>query len=370
MTDDSRSSMMPSATIAKLARTISDSQSSSLPKLPLYKLLLNAGLSASDIRASFYKFVYNTLVIFFSNFTKYNSDDVLALTATDQFSGLISKRIFLGHVSNADLQAFDNMINSESGYTTLAQQGITVESILSDFSDCYYSVIRGFFNIPYASISFDYEQISKDIKTKLNNSDPKLLTETTVYLVESFKERLGFLENIVQNNLALKEFIFNGNTDSIVVGNIPTIQEATNVVPFDVFLSHNSQDKLAVEQLALRLAATGVNVWFDKWNLIPGEAWQEGIEAALDMCRVYAIFVGPAGIGPWENEEMRSALETRVYDKSRRVIPVLLPGSGQDAYSLPRFLRRMTLVNFEDDLNNNDSFRRLLAGIRGIPPGP
>ena len=46
-----------------------------------------------------------------------------------------------------------------------------------------------------------------------------------------------------------------------------------------VFLSHNSADKPAVEALALRLRQeTDIEPWLDKWNLIPGQPWQEELE--------------------------------------------------------------------------------------------
>jgi len=140
---------------------------------------------------------------------------------------------------------------------------------------------------------------------------------------------------------------------------------------YDVFLSHNSADKPAVEELARRLVEAGVQPWLDTWNLVPGEPWQEAIEEALDACQTVAVFLGPAGIGSWENEEMRSALEERVRDRSRRVIPVLLPGAPDPREKrLPRFLRRMTWVDFGGGLDDENAFQRLVAGIRGVAPGP
>ena len=139
---------------------------------------------------------------------------------------------------------------------------------------------------------------------------------------------------------------------------------------YDVFLSHNSADKPAVEALAQRLGDVGVRPWLDKWNLVPGEAWQEGLEEALEVCQTVAVFLGPTGISPWENEEMRSALEERVHDKSRRVIPVLLPDAPEPRdRPLPRFLRRMTWVDFRAGLDDEATFRRFVAGIRGLAPG-
>jgi hypothetical protein len=140
---------------------------------------------------------------------------------------------------------------------------------------------------------------------------------------------------------------------------------------YHVFLSHNSTDKPTVKELARRLVKAGIQPWLDTWNLVPGEPWQEAIEEALDACQTVTVFLGPAGIGTWENEEMRSALEERVRDKSRRVIPVLLSGAPDlREKPLPRFLRRMTWVDFRGGLDDENAFQRLVAGIRGVAPGP
>jgi len=139
----------------------------------------------------------------------------------------------------------------------------------------------------------------------------------------------------------------------------------------DVFLSHNSKDKPAVEQIGHLLTREyGLRCWLDKWNLVPGEPWQEALENALDQCQTVAVFVGPDAISPWENEEMRSALEARVSNKERRVIPVLLPGApdSQDL-KLPRFLSRLTWVDFRGGLEDKNVLYRLYCGIQGIKPG-
>jgi tetratricopeptide (TPR) repeat protein len=139
---------------------------------------------------------------------------------------------------------------------------------------------------------------------------------------------------------------------------------------YDVFLSHNSKDKPAVEAIANKLGqAYELKCWLDKWNLVPGEAWQEALEEALDGCETVAVFVGPSTISPWENEEMRSALEEHVHDKSRRVIPVLLPGAPDSRdLKLPRFLKRLTWVDFRGGLHDENALYRLHCGIRGIKP--
>ena len=107
---------------------------------------------------------------------------------------------------------------------------------------------------------------------------------------------------------------------------------------YDVFLSHSSADKPAVEDLARRLRELGIEPFLDKWHLIPGDPWQEALEEALDASRTCAVFLGPKGLGAWQNEEMRSALATRVRNRSFRVIPVLLPGSFEPRKEDLRYL--------------------------------
>src|SRR5215208_959676 len=105
---------------------------------------------------------------------------------------------------------------------------------------------------------------------------------------------------------------------------------------YDVFLSHSSVDKQAVEAIGRRLLVQGVRPFLDKWHLIPGTPWQEALEQALDRSTACAVFLGPSGISPWQNEEMRAALEDRARRRASGVIPVLLPGSSPEADKVPR----------------------------------
>ena len=144
---------------------------------------------------------------------------------------------------------------------------------------------------------------------------------------------------------------------------------------YDVFLSHSSADKPAVEELAHRLRESGLEPWLDKWNLVPGEAWQPALEEALRDSATCVVFVGPSGFGDWQHEEMRAAIARRVSSQQGpekfRVIPVLLPGAVRgDGSKLPGFLTATTWVEFYKTLDDDAAFRRLERAIRGLPPGP
>src|SRR5512142_3087166 len=147
----------------------------------------------------------------------------------------------------------------------------------------------------------------------------------------------------------------------------------TTSFKYHVFLSHNSADKPAVEELAVRLRREGIEPWLDKWNLIPGDPCQPAMERALTDCATCAVFIGPGGLGPWQNEEMRAAIDRRVGERGDqfRVIPVLLPGTERpERGKLPLFLTATTWVEFRRSLDDEEVFRRLVCGIRGQEPGP
>ena len=40
---------------------------------------------------------------------------------------------------------------------------------------------------------------------------------------------------------------------------------------YDIFLSHSSVDQPSVRELAERLQAAGLRVWFDEWCIKPGD---------------------------------------------------------------------------------------------------
>ncbi len=66
---------------------------------------------------------------------------------------------------------------------------------------------------------------------------------------------------------------------------------------YDVFLSHNSVDKAAVEVIGSRLRAAAFNPFLDKWHLVPGKEWQPELAEALEHGACAAIFFGASGKG-------------------------------------------------------------------------
>ncbi|MFA5923802.1 MAG: TIR domain-containing protein [Methylococcaceae bacterium] len=141
--------------------------------------------------------------------------------------------------------------------------------------------------------------------------------------------------------------------------------ETNNSASFDVFLSHNSQDKPIVRELAQALKALGLWVCLDEEQLVPGRPWQEALETIIKTTHASAVLIGENGIGPWETPEMRACLSELV-DRKLPVIPVLLPNASAKP-ELPLFLKAFTWVDLRDGLTDQ-GLGKLVWGITGIKP--
>ncbi len=64
----------------------------------------------------------------------------------------------------------------------------------------------------------------------------------------------------------------------------PPLTEHAERETFEVFLSHNSQDKQQVREIAERLLQRGVKVWLDEWELRPGLTWMDALEDIIEGC--------------------------------------------------------------------------------------
>jgi hypothetical protein len=98
---------------------------------------------------------------------------------------------------------------------------------------------------------------------------------------------------------------------------------------FDVFLSHNSEDKRPARELKKQLEEAGISVWFDREQLRPGQKWQPLLLEGLQSSGSFIVALGPAGLGRWQTEEVEQALRCNV-SLGRPIIPVFLPGSSRN----------------------------------------
>src|SRR5262249_48645109 len=107
---------------------------------------------------------------------------------------------------------------------------------------------------------------------------------------------------------------------------------------YDVFLSHSVKDKPAVRELAERLKADGLKVWFGEWMIRPGDSIPARVEEGLEKSRILLLFMSANAFGSdWAQLETGTFRFRDPLNTQRRFIPVRLDDTPAQG-SLSQFL--------------------------------
>ena len=119
--------------------------------------------------------------------------------------------------------------------------------------------------------------------------------------------------------------------------------------PYDVFLSHSAKDKPVVRDVAERLKKDGLRVWFDEWEIRPGDSIERTqsktakIEEGLERSRVLVLCRSANAFGSdwaqWESGtfQMHGHQALRYpLNKERRSRPPRLDEASGGGFRLPK----------------------------------
>jgi hypothetical protein len=105
----------------------------------------------------------------------------------------------------------------------------------------------------------------------------------------------------------------------------PYYQPVPSEYQFDVFLSHSAKDEAVVRPLAERLRSDGLRVWFDEWEIKPGDSIPAKIEEGLEHSRVLVLCMSANAFGSdWAQLESHTFRFRDPLNKERRFIPLRL----------------------------------------------
>jgi serine phosphatase RsbU (regulator of sigma subunit) len=130
-----------------------------------------------------------------------------------------------------------------------------------------------------------------------------------------------------------------------------------------IFLSHAGAETHAAHELADILRRSGLSVWFDKDDLLPGDPWMATLEEAISHASAMIVYIGGLGIQAWLDREVRFGLVRNTHDRdSFRFIPVL--GEGAELTKLPPFVQQHQCVDLRDRQGAAEQIRHLVEGLR------
>jgi hypothetical protein len=128
--------------------------------------------------------------------------------------------------------------------------------------------------------------------------------------------------------------------------------ESPSDFKYDVFLSHSTKDKPTAKAIATRLKKDGLRVWFDAWEIRPGDSIPAKIEEGLEASRVLVLCMSAHAFGSdWASLEASTFRFRDPLNKERRFIPLRLDQTPIKG-SLAQFL---LLVGFRLTRRNSEA---------------
>jgi SAM-dependent methyltransferase len=135
---------------------------------------------------------------------------------------------------------------------------------------------------------------------------------------------------------------------------------------YHAFISYNSTNRDVARTIRDYLANSGLRVFLDDVDLLPGQKFQETLESALQNSASILVIIGPHGVGPWQTEENYEFQLLKINKKGKKaIIPVILPGAafGPDVRDIPLFLTRYSTFIFSKSVDDKDDLFRLMRAI-------
>lgn len=91
-----------------------------------------------------------------------------------------------------------------------------------------------------------------------------------------------------------------------------------------VFISYSHADKPFVKKLATDLRERGISVWFDEWEMSPGDSISQRIQEGIKESTIFLIVLSSKSINSgWCQKELSAAWNLEIKRKSKFVVPVL-----------------------------------------------
>ena len=110
------------------------------------------------------------------------------------------------------------------------------------------------------------------------------------------------------------------------------------------FLSYNSLDRDVVRRVGAQMKLAGADVWFDEWEIAPGDSIPGKISEGLGSVDTFVlIWSESAEQSRWVKAELEGTLMEAIDDRSVHVIPTIL-----DDTPLPPLLRPLKWVDLRD----------------------
>ncbi|MEN3334435.1 MAG: hypothetical protein V7641_3800 [Blastocatellia bacterium] len=133
-----------------------------------------------------------------------------------------------------------------------------------------------------------------------------------------------------------------------------------------VFITYSSEDELVAKKVADTLKAAGLDAWYDKYEIMPGENWAEKIAQGLKESTAMVVLLTPNAL---KSDQVGWSIDYALGDHAYnwRLIPVLL-GSPEEFQNnnFPWILRRLKSITLPDRGNSEEGLKQIAQALKEV----
>ncbi len=130
------------------------------------------------------------------------------------------------------------------------------------------------------------------------------------------------------------------------------------------FISHSSIDKEIAERLSRDLIKQGIDAWFSKWEILPGDSLRRKIEQGISEASHFIVLLTRHSLeSEWVQTELDAAMVRKIENECR-LLPVLI---GISFEAVPLSLRALLCIKLDD---YDDGLSQLIDACYGRSQKP
>jgi hypothetical protein len=131
-----------------------------------------------------------------------------------------------------------------------------------------------------------------------------------------------------------------------------------------VFISYGSKDEALATKLVESLESAGLDAWYKKREVLPGDNWAEKIASGLKESNAMVVLVTPDAL---ESDALQSSISYALGEKafSKRLIPVIVGDSADFPKDrIPWIFKQLHTVNLSKDGENEEQFKEIAQALK------
>ena len=130
-----------------------------------------------------------------------------------------------------------------------------------------------------------------------------------------------------------------------------------------VFISYSSKDGALAARIASYLERAGLDVWYDKQEIMPGDNWADKIAQGLNESDAMVVLLSE---GALSSEFIRRDIDFALSQKPfrRRVVPVFVGDLWNHQEDVPWIFDRLQSISLKENGKNEDELKQLAQVLK------